>query len=258
MGTLLTATAHGLVADDTVMLANLVGGAGLAENTLYYVLAAGLTADDFAVSLEPAGAAVAFTTSVVSGSVVRSDVYTATDDGAMSPPEALEPPTSLSLTSDTYVSANGMQALRLIVSITQPSGSILRSSYVELTRVTDELDAPVWTDTTIVPLPIGSTSASVESVVGGTRYWGRAWSEDVYGNLSGRSDVVGPHTVSAAEVASGVNIINNASFALQPLASSVTVEHTWTLAADWNASRDGSDTNVTTGAGALTQTATTY
>lgn len=58
---LITITGHGLVAGDRIYATRLVGGTGLALNTSYYVIAAGLTANAFAVSLTSGGAAVNIT-----------------------------------------------------------------------------------------------------------------------------------------------------------------------------------------------------
>lgn len=77
---LFAATAHGLVADDTIFLTELTGGTGLAEDTLYYILAAGLTADAFAVSLTSGGAAVDITTDLTAGFAVKTAVYVAVTD----------------------------------------------------------------------------------------------------------------------------------------------------------------------------------
>lgn len=51
-------TSHGFVADEKVEFLVLTGGTGLALSTIYFVLAAGLTANAFAVSLTSGGAAV--------------------------------------------------------------------------------------------------------------------------------------------------------------------------------------------------------
>lgn len=91
MGTLINFTAHGLLASDTIVLGNLVGGEGLTENLLYYVLAAGLTANAFAVGLTDGGAAVVFTTDITSGVVTRSDTYEVVTDGVMNPPDVPDP-----------------------------------------------------------------------------------------------------------------------------------------------------------------------
>ncbi len=107
MGTLLNQVAHGLIADDTIMLANLVGGDGLLENTLYYVLAAGLTADDFAIALTSGGAAIVFTTDLTSGSVVRNDEYTPLDDGNMTPPDPPPTPSAPAVTSALVTDTTG-------------------------------------------------------------------------------------------------------------------------------------------------------
>lgn len=102
MGQLIHAVAHGLVADDTIMLGNLVGGEGLSDNTLYYVLASGLTADDFKVGLTSGGAALDFTTDITDGVVVRSDTYTVVTDGVMDPPDPPATPSAPTLASSVF------------------------------------------------------------------------------------------------------------------------------------------------------------
>lgn len=58
---LVTITGHGLVAGDRIYFTRLTGGTGLALNTSYYVIAAGLTANEFAVSTTLGGGAVNIT-----------------------------------------------------------------------------------------------------------------------------------------------------------------------------------------------------
>ncbi|MGH2512741.1 MAG: DNRLRE domain-containing protein, partial [Candidatus Limnocylindrales bacterium] len=59
---LVNATAHGLNAGAEVWFHSLTGGVGLSTAVPYYVLASGLTANAFKVSLTPTGAAVDITT----------------------------------------------------------------------------------------------------------------------------------------------------------------------------------------------------
>lgn len=59
---LINKTSHGLVAGDRIYLTALTGGAGLALNTSYYVLASGLTTDNFKVALTAGGSAINITT----------------------------------------------------------------------------------------------------------------------------------------------------------------------------------------------------
>lgn len=66
---LLTNTAHGFLAGDDVFFTSLTGGAGLLTGKRYYVIATGLTANDFSVSLTPGGSAVDFTTAITAGAV---------------------------------------------------------------------------------------------------------------------------------------------------------------------------------------------
>lgn len=72
---LLTKTGHGLVAGDGVRFSGLVGGAGLSSGTTYYVIASGLTANDFRVSATPGGAQVDFTTDVTAGGVQKLQIW---------------------------------------------------------------------------------------------------------------------------------------------------------------------------------------
>jgi len=58
---LVTKTTHGLVTNSRVRFSTLTGGTGLNTTTNYYVLAAGLTANDFKVSLTSGGAEIDIT-----------------------------------------------------------------------------------------------------------------------------------------------------------------------------------------------------
>ncbi len=64
---LLTSTAHGLIAGQTVKFVTLLGGTGLTVGTTYYVIATGLTANAFEVSATSGGAALDFTTDITAG-----------------------------------------------------------------------------------------------------------------------------------------------------------------------------------------------
>jgi hypothetical protein len=72
---------------------------------------------------------------------------------------------------------------------------------------------------------------------------------------------IGPLGIDAASITfgsarGGHNLLQNSSFELGAFGATTTTNSTWDVAADWNAanSRQGSDVNVTTGAGALTMT----
>ncbi len=60
-GDLFTATAHGFVANDTLQLVTLTGGAGVAVATTYHVIAGGLAANAFQLALTQGGAAIVIT-----------------------------------------------------------------------------------------------------------------------------------------------------------------------------------------------------
>jgi hypothetical protein len=55
----------------------------------------------------------------------------------------------------------------------------------------------------------------------------------------------------------GMNLVQNSSFELAPFSTAVQNPKTWTVAADWTGSQQA-NTNVTSGAGALNATGTTY
>lgn len=69
---LITLAAHGLIANDKVRFLTLTGGAGLTvASPDYFVIATGLTANDFKVSLTSGGAAVDFTSDISAGTAVK-------------------------------------------------------------------------------------------------------------------------------------------------------------------------------------------
>jgi hypothetical protein len=69
---LVTKTAHGLVANDTIVFTGLTGGTGLATSTTYYVLGGGMTANAFYISLTPNGGAKAITVSYTDAQYIKS------------------------------------------------------------------------------------------------------------------------------------------------------------------------------------------
>lgn len=90
MGTVINSTAHGFVAGDAIAFADLQGGEPIVEGALYFVLAAGLTADEFQFSDVMDGAPFTYTTDITSGSVNPWPAYvpiTAPED-VMAPPDS--------------------------------------------------------------------------------------------------------------------------------------------------------------------------
>jgi hypothetical protein len=69
---LFSRTGHGFVANDAVRFTGLTGGAGITPGKTYYVIAAGLTANVFAVSATLGGATIDFTTDLTAGTVSRA------------------------------------------------------------------------------------------------------------------------------------------------------------------------------------------
>lgn len=75
---LVTKATHGLVANDRVTFSSLTGGTGLTLGVAYYVIATGLTASAFAVSLTLAGSAVDVTVNYTDASYVKSVTFAGT------------------------------------------------------------------------------------------------------------------------------------------------------------------------------------
>lgn len=70
-------------------------------------------------------------------------------------------------------------------------------------------------------------------------------------------DGINASAINFGVLAGGHNLIRNSSFELTSFAAAPS-SVTWDVQADWNASRVGTDTNVTTGTGSLTMTGTSY
>jgi hypothetical protein len=75
---LVTKVTHGLVAGDRVTFSLLTGGTGLTLGVTYYVIASGLTADVFKVSLTSGGAEVDVTVNYSTASYVKSVTFAGT------------------------------------------------------------------------------------------------------------------------------------------------------------------------------------
>jgi hypothetical protein len=193
MGTLIHFVGHGLVADDIITLGNLVGGEGLQENHNYYVLAAGLTANDFAVSETSGGAAVVFTTNITDGIVTRANQYVVSTDPAMAPPAAVPTPSAPTVTS---VLVSGI--VRLSVTLNTTPEAKVRNYQVQITHKYDGSGNPDWTQPLIHTMPEDATELTVPAL-GSTQYSVRVRMTDVYGNESPFSTVITHTTLAGSD-----------------------------------------------------------
>ncbi len=184
------------------------------------------------------------------------DVYVRDDEGnwtlyaAASAPDT---PTGLALTSVAHVNDDGQVVVDLTASLTQPTSTGLSASYVQITRVSGSYSSSI-----LLTIPSDESSVTWHNAQGNTTYYARCWAMDSHGRSSDYSDEYGPYTTVTAVLSAGTNLIKNSSFALSTYSSVTETEHDWTLQADWNASRVGSDTNITTGTGSLTMTGVSY
>jgi hypothetical protein len=190
MASVIHATAHGFSAGDRIYFGNLVGGDGIEDGRVYYVIAGGLTADDFEFSETDGGAAFVFTADITSGIVSGAAVYTQITDPAdtMAPPVAPGPPVGLALTPQNTLDADGHAISTLNITLTQPADATLRQSVVTLT--------PSVGDVFQVIIPAGQTTAVIR-VPANIDYDGEAFAYDIFGNPSLTSTT--DSTTSAAD-----------------------------------------------------------
>jgi hypothetical protein len=88
MASIIASTAHGFVADNPIYFSDLVGGENVIQNSLYYVLAAGLTADQFEFSDTIGGTPFVLSSPITSGIVAPWPGYQVVVDGVMDPPDS--------------------------------------------------------------------------------------------------------------------------------------------------------------------------
>lgn len=74
---LFTRTAHGLAAGDAVRFTALTGGTGITAGKTYFVIASGITANDFRVSATLGGATIDVTSDLTAGTVHRATAFQA-------------------------------------------------------------------------------------------------------------------------------------------------------------------------------------
>jgi hypothetical protein len=181
MGVLVNSTGHGFSAGDEVIFSSLVGGDGLIEGDIYYVLADGLTSDAFKVSLTDGGTAVTFTSDIESGDVAAAPTYTEVVDGVQDAPTAPATPSAPVLAS---ASVAGLVRLNV-----DASGAVDESVRAREVQITTEFSGsdPVWTNALVNPLPDGTTALSVPAAPA-IDYAARVRHQDVFGNYSLWSD----------------------------------------------------------------------
>jgi hypothetical protein len=121
-------------------------------------------------------------------------------------------PTGLSLSSDLATAVDGSAVVRLTATVTQPPDEDLWATVVEVTA--DNVnDDPVWTSPAVILIGREATAGSLLGVRGSTRYWARAYAEDVSGNASAYTAIVSIVTVGDAEAPPiPVNVVASGGF----------------------------------------------
>jgi hypothetical protein len=141
--------AHGLTASQRIVFSNLVGGAPIDVDTVYYVLAAGLTADAFQISETDAGTPLTFATltSATMQVVVETtdtDPANATYSQITDPTEPMAPPAAVPTPSLPTVSSLMVSGIaRLIVHLNDTAEAKVRAWEVQIThKYTDQQAIP--------------------------------------------------------------------------------------------------------------------
>ena len=100
MASVIHATAHGLVAGSAFKFSNVLPtDCGVDTTVTYYVLASGLTANDFQFSTTPGGAAFILDLPITGGDLVGPDSYTPIVDSIQDPPTTPPTPSAVTLAS---------------------------------------------------------------------------------------------------------------------------------------------------------------
>lgn len=101
-------------------------------------------------------------------------------------------PTGLTLSSAVVTDADGHAILNLIITLVQPTDADLHGTWVQFTNLGDggDPEGPDWDRPAKVFIAAGQTKASIEGVAGSTKYWARAYAQDVQGNVSAMTAVV--------------------------------------------------------------------
>lgn len=182
---------HGLSADDPIMFANVEPtDTGIDETATYYVIASGLTADDFKFSESIGGAEFDFATDITAGTVTDPTYYAPVADGTMDPPTTPVEPDEPVVTSELV---SGL--VRLVVPLSTTTEAHIRETEVQVTHKFDGNGDPDFTTSAIYSFPAGSTELTIPAM-GSTAYAVRARYQDVFGGVSAWS-TTGEHTTLA-------------------------------------------------------------
>lgn len=199
MASTVNAVAHGFSASDRFYFGNVLPeGTGIVDGQVYFVLAAGLTANAFTFSETDGGTAVTLTENVTSCVVSGAAVYTPITDPAdvMAPPEVPATPAAPTLASSVF--ANIVQ-----MKVTVAAGeTTTRTREVQGTREFSGA-TPVWTNAVIYAIADDSTSITLP-VLGNTEYAVRSRTQDVFANYSDWS-VHTTHTTAVGADSQGVS-----------------------------------------------------
>lgn len=195
-------TAHGFTAGTEFYFGNIVPDTtGVVEGQVYYVLAAGLTADAFQFSETDGGAAFTLAEDITSGIISELPFYAPVTDPAdvHAPPETPATPQDSSLVSDLH---NGI--VRMTFTVDDPD--VLDTTRAYEVQITKEFSGtPVW-DAAIVYTITKETGSLTVYALPLTQYWLRYRSVDVYGQFSAWTTFITETTVDGADSVHTANL----------------------------------------------------
>jgi hypothetical protein len=184
MASVIHATAHGLSAGDAFRFGNVLPtNSGVDETVTYYVLAAGLTLNDFEFSTSPGGTAFILTHDITGGIIRSGDTYEQ-DDTIVTAPGTPSAPTGLTLSTTVDLDSDGHQIIHVAADLVHATEEGVSGAVVEATWAA----GPDWTTKKVVSLPVGTLRA-VFTVPGNVTVYVRAYAVTVFGYSSAYTGV---------------------------------------------------------------------
>lgn len=183
MASLIASTAHGFTADQAIYFADLVGGENVVQNSIYYVLSAGLTADAFEFSATVGGTPFVLTSAITGGYAAPWPGYALVVDGVMDPPDSRavthswnEPPGW----PQNFAVAGGFKAIAARWDAT----SVPDLMFYEFRYTPDDGTGTAPNTTLWVKVQTRATTISITGLTIGALYWAQVRAVDYTGNVA--------------------------------------------------------------------------
>jgi hypothetical protein len=255
-------TAHGYQSGDIVYFTAKTGGSALALDTDYFVV--NQTADAFQIAATLGGSPLSFGSDITASTMVHRSVAR----NYLTFPEvgwAAKVSAQTSLVDNTFIQlgAIGDQHIQTI----GLSASVIKTGILQINTSTASLiDGIQVLDNTGVEIGRwNETGLYVRSLTNPNNDYVLLHDAGLTVYLNGTpASAITPQGINATAITFGAigtghNVVPNSGFEVVKDSTSPTItNYVWTINTEWNTSRVGSDTNVTTNAGDLQQTLATF